>query len=121
MGFDGKVFAAKTNISPQHLSQIETAYDKGGRGPVGPSDEVIEAISETLGWRVIDIRRMLGQIPDSELVPADAESLVRARIQERGYDSQQFDAEGVSQIARSIDALLEGTLAQKRRDRGESE
>ena len=64
-GFDGKMFAAKINISPQHLSQIETAYDKGGRGPVVPGDDAIEAISDVLAWQVIDIRRMLGHIPDN--------------------------------------------------------
>ena len=77
-GFDGKMFAAKINISPQHLSQIETAYDKGGRGPVVPGDDVIEAISDVLSWRVIDIRRMLGHVPDRD---ADASPIPTSVIE----------------------------------------
>jgi len=65
-GIDQKVLALRIGISPQHLSQVETAYDKGGRGPVGLSDEAINAVSAELEWRVVDIRRILGQIPDEE-------------------------------------------------------
>ena len=63
---DQKVLAARIGISPQHLSQLETAYSRPGRPPVGPGDDVIQSLSEALNWRVIDIRRVLGQIPDEE-------------------------------------------------------
>lgn len=61
------VLATRLGISNQHLSQLELSYGKPGRPPVGPGDETIEAISRELGWRVVDMRRMLGQIPDHEL------------------------------------------------------
>lgn len=80
-GMDQKVLAARAGISPQHLNQMEKAYSRPGRPPVGPGDDVIESISEALGWRVIDIRRTLGQIPDdeTEYIPNPDESLLLER------------------------------------------
>jgi transcriptional regulator with XRE-family HTH domain len=76
LGIDQKVLAARLGISNQHLSQLETAYDKPGRGPVGPSDKVISAIAETLNWRKNDIHDMLGRLDDEE--PSD--DVVRAAL-----------------------------------------
>lgn len=64
---DLKRFAARIGVSVQHLSQVETAYSRQGRAPVGLGDEAMEVASRILGWRVTDMRRMLGQIPEDEI------------------------------------------------------
>jgi transcriptional regulator with XRE-family HTH domain len=62
-----KEFAARIGVSNQHLSQVETAYSRDGRPAVGLGDDVMEAVARELKWKVIDQRRVLGQIPESEI------------------------------------------------------
>lgn len=106
---DAKVFAARIGISPQHLSQLETAYHKPGRGPVGPSDEVIDAISRALEWPVLHIRHTLGQIPDDEITyDTDPDFAV---IREAYDGADAHNRQYLTQTARHVKAAQDAARA----------
>jgi transcriptional regulator with XRE-family HTH domain len=93
-----KEFAVRIGVSNQHLSQVETAYSRDGRPSVGLGDEAMEAVGRELGWRVIDQRHMLGQVPAEEIeyiLNPDTARIVEA------YDNAP------QRIQRAVDALLE--------------
>ena len=93
-----KEFALRIGVSNQHLSQVETAYSRAGRPSVGLGDEAMEAVARVLGWRVIDQRHLLGQVPTEEmeyLANPDTARIVEA------YEGAP------PQVRRAFDALAE--------------
>ena len=84
---DAKVLARRIGTSPQNLSQIERAYEREGRDPVGPGSGFLLGVAKELGWRVTDQRNLLGDIPDEELVREP----VLDEVRQAGYSPEMPD------------------------------
>jgi len=57
-------FATDIGVSRQHLSHIENAYVNPRRGPVVPSDEVLQKVSSGYGVPLSRLHALLGRTPD---------------------------------------------------------
>ncbi len=60
-------FAKKIGVSRQHLSHLESAYVHPSRGPVLPSDEMLEKISKGYGVPLSRLHALLGRMPDAPI------------------------------------------------------
>jgi transcriptional regulator with XRE-family HTH domain len=116
LGMDQKVLAARIGISAQHLSQIETAYSKEGRSPVGPSDEVIEGVSRELGWKTLEIRKLLGQLTDDD-APSDPLSHL-ITVAAYNHDNDGLTPEETLAIKARTEGYIDRLVEELKQNRG---
>lgn len=97
-------------LSPQHLSNIENAYNHPGKEPSTPPDDLLRALSRVLEIPLSDLHASLGRIPANDAAAA----LVREKL--AGYellDDMQLSPSEVDDMASDLGALAESLVSSR--------
>ncbi len=63
-------------LSPQHLSNLETAYSRPGKEPATPPDDLLNILAQTLDLPIRSLHAALGRAPSG----SPASQLVREKL-----------------------------------------
>lgn len=95
-----KIQAHGQKISPQYLSNIETAYSRPGKEPATPPDDLLSALALALGIPLRELHAALGRVPPG----SPAEQLVREHL--APYTAEgQISREQVESLAQELDDI----------------
>ena len=117
-GWTQKQLETASGIGNNYISNIERGYVNPKRGPVTPSDDVMNALSKALGISASDLHAALGRVDDEYQYPVHHP--LHSIIRDIGLNENDFTGEDLTAMQSCVQVVIQGYAYKKQLQKSES-